>query len=107
MPTDSRPVTELVAMMQPTGRVRTARRRVAAALLVLGVAVSAAVSAALIGQTVTSLTGNRDRLWILGRAAGLTAYALLLLLVALGLLLSHPWRTRVRRPSAATGSGCT
>jgi hypothetical protein len=71
-------------------------------LVVGGVAVSTALSAALVGRAFVGLSGNRDQLWILGRAAGLTAYVLLFLLVIFGLLLSHPWRTRVRRPSTAT-----
>jgi hypothetical protein len=71
-------------------------------LLVVGVCISAATSAALVGHTVAGVSGNRDRLWILGRAAGLSAYLLLVLLVLLGLVLSHPWRTRLQRPSAAT-----
>jgi hypothetical protein len=38
---------------------------------------------------------------MLGRASGLTTYVLLVLLVSMGLVLSHPWRTRIRRPSSA------
>lgn len=40
--------------------------------------------------------------WILGRATGLTAYLLLLLLSVVGLLLAHPHRGRWTRPSALT-----
>jgi hypothetical protein len=40
--------------------------------------------------------------WILGRATGLTAYVLLLLLSVVGLLLAHPHRGRWTRPSALT-----
>ena len=71
-------------------------------LIVLGVALSAGVSAWLIGRSVVAVSGDRNGPWILGRAAGFTSYVLLMLLVALGLVLSHPWRTRFARPSAAT-----
>ncbi|MGZ4625420.1 MAG: hypothetical protein ACXV3S_03845, partial [Kineosporiaceae bacterium] len=37
-----------------------------------------------------------------GRAAGLTSYLLLVLLVAVGLVLAHPRRALVRRPSPLT-----
>jgi len=39
---------------------------------------------------------------ILGRAAGITSYLLLVGLVLFGLVLSHPARARWRRPSSAT-----
>lgn len=45
--------------------------------------------------------GNRKAPWIIGRAAGVSSYLLLVGLVLLGLLLSHPWRTRATRPSPA------
>jgi hypothetical protein len=48
------------------------------------------------------VSGDRNAPWILGRAAGLSSYVLLVLLVAMGLVLSHPGRVRIRRPSAAT-----
>jgi hypothetical protein len=68
----------------------------------VGVAASAAVSAWLVGVGVQRVAGDRNAPWILGRAAGVTSYLLLVLLVSFGLLLSHPWRTRWRRPSTAT-----
>lgn len=71
-------------------------------VLVLAVMVSAATSAWLIGRGVTSVVGYQQAPWIFGRAAGITAYVLLVALVAFGLLLSHPWRTRVAWPSSAT-----
>src|SRR4051794_20742319 len=37
--------------------------------------------------------------WVVGRAVGLTAYLLLVALVILGLLLSHPGARRLRWPS--------
>jgi hypothetical protein len=81
----------------PSGPVRAAK---AVALTIL-VTASAAGTSWLIGFGVTQVSGNQQAPWILGRAAGATAYLLLVALVALGLFLSHPWRTRVRRPSAA------
>ena len=73
-----------------------------ALLLALLVAASAGVSAWLVGRAVLGVRGNQQAPWILGRAAGVTTYLLLVALVAMGLVLSHPWRTRVARPSAAT-----
>jgi hypothetical protein len=47
---------------------------------------------------VGAVAGDRNAPWIVGRASGIAAYLLLVALVALGLLLSHPRRTRWRRP---------
>jgi hypothetical protein len=69
--------------------------------LALAITASAGVSAWLVGQAVLSVSGNQQAPWILGRAAGVTSYLLLVALVALGLVLSHPWRTRIARPSSA------
>jgi len=65
-------------------------------------AISAGVTGVLVGTAAGSLSGNRMAPWIVGRAAGLSAYLLLVALVLLGLVLSHPWRSRWRRPSSAT-----
>lgn len=73
-----------------------------AAAIAIGITVSAATSAWLIGRGVVAVAGNKQAPWILGRAAGVTSYVLLLALVTVGLLLSHPWRTRYARPSTAT-----
>ena len=70
--------------------------------IVLGIAISTGVSSWLVGNAISSVAGNRNELWLLARAAGITSYLLLVLLVPLGLVLSHPWRTRVRRPIPAT-----
>jgi hypothetical protein len=70
--------------------------------LVLASTVSAALTAGLIGRAAQSLAGNRMAPWILGRAAGVCSYLLLVTLVLTGLVLSHPWRSRVRRPATAT-----
>lgn len=79
-----------------------ARRAARAVGLGVGVAVSAGLSAYLVAHSVLGVRGNKMAPWILGRAAGVTTYLLLVTLVAMGLLLSHPWRTRVARPSTAT-----
>lgn len=90
-------------LVRPTPRTRTVRQRWARGLaLVAVVTASASATGWLVGLGVGRVAGNRQAPWIIGRAAGVTAYLLLLGLVVLGLVLSHPWRTRVSRPSAAT-----
>ena len=64
--------------------------------------VSAALSGWLVGTTAVAVSGDRNAPWIIGRAAGLSAYLLMVLLVGTGLVLSHPARSRLRRPRAAT-----
>jgi hypothetical protein len=56
----------------------------------------------LVGVALQRVSGDRMEPWIVGRAAGVAAYLLLVALVLLGLALSHPWRTRVAWPG--TGS---
>ena len=63
---------------------------------------SAALTSWLVGMGITSVVGDRMAPWILGRAAGITSYLLLVALTLFGLVLSHPSRARWRRPSAAT-----
>jgi hypothetical protein len=70
--------------------------------LVAAVTASGGVAGALIASGFRSVSGNRMAPWIIGRAAGITSYLLLVALVLLGLVLSHPWRTRLTRPSPAT-----
>ena len=70
--------------------------------LVLGVTMSAIVSSFLIGTAVSSIASDRMAPWILGRAAGISSYVLLVALVVMGLLLSHPRRAQWNRPSSAT-----
>jgi hypothetical protein len=65
-------------------------------------ALSAAVTGWALGQAAQAVAGDRAAPWIVGRAAGLAAYVLLALLVATGLLLSHPASARLRRPTAPT-----
>lgn len=80
----------------------TSRRVARDVVLAITITASAVVSCWLLGVAATSLLGNRNAPWIVGRAAGITSYLLLVSLVVLGLLLSHPWRTRFRRPLATT-----
>jgi len=79
--------------------VAAAAQRVTLTVLV---ALSAAVTSWLIGRGFATVSGNTMAPWILGRAAGVTSYLLLVLLVGMGLVLSHPWRSRFERPSTAT-----
>ena len=69
--------------------------------LVIAVTLSAIATSALIGIAVSSIATDRMAPWILGRAAGITSYLLLVVLVILGLLLSHPRRAQWSRPSSA------
>jgi hypothetical protein len=85
------------------GRARALLARALYALLtVIAVTVSTGASAWLVGRAFTGVSGNKQAPWILGRAAGITSYVLLVALVAMGLVLSHRWRTRFARPSTAT-----
>jgi len=68
----------------------------------LAASLSAAVTGVLIGSAIGVVEGHRMAPWMIARATGISAYLLLVLLVVLGLLLSHPSRTRVARPSPAT-----
>jgi hypothetical protein len=72
------------------------------AVLVLGAAASGAATGALLGTGWRAVSGNHQAPWIVGRAAGISSYLLLVALVATGLVLSHPWRTGWRRPGPAT-----
>jgi hypothetical protein len=56
----------------------------------------------LLGRAAKHVAGDHNAPWIVGRASGITAYLLLVAVVAMGLLLSHPWRTRLRHPSSVT-----
>jgi len=68
----------------------------------LAATLSSAVTGVLIGSAIGVVEGHRMAPWMIARATGISAYLLLVLLVVLGLLLSHPSRTRVARPSPAT-----
>ena len=88
---------------EPAGvRLRSAARRTAALLaLAFGFAASAAATGYLVGRAAGSVAGDRNAPWIIGRAGGIAAYLFLVLLVATGLVLSHPARSRLRGPSSA------
>lgn len=75
-------------------------RAASATALVVATTVSAGITSWLIGSAAKSVSGRRTEPWIIGRAAGVTSYLLLVSLVLVGLALSHPWRTRLRRPNA-------
>ena len=83
-------------------RPRTPRRTVRTLGVALAGMVSVGTTGALVGVAAGSVSHNRMAPWIIGRAAGISAYLLLVALVLLGLLLAHPSRTRLRRPSSAT-----
>lgn len=70
--------------------------------LVVLVTVSAVGTSWLIGTAVQRVAGDKMAPWILGRSAGITSYLLLVGLVAFGLVLSHPARSRIRIPSSTT-----
>jgi sulfoxide reductase heme-binding subunit YedZ len=71
------------------------RRRV---IDILAITAGSGLAAWLAGRAVGAVAGDRNAPWIVGRASGIAAYLLLVALVVLGLLLSHPRRTRWRRP---------
>jgi hypothetical protein len=78
------------------------RRPVAASVaLVVLVTVSAVVTSVLIGVAVTAASDDGDASDTFARAAGITAYLLLVVLVLTGLVLSHPAGARWTRPSVA------
>jgi hypothetical protein len=79
-------------MSPETGRSRWALRDV------LVISAGSGLAAWLAGRAMSAVAGDRNAPWIVGRASGIAAYLLLVALVALGLLLSHPRRTRWRRP---------
>jgi hypothetical protein len=72
------------------------------AAIIVGVTVSAVLTFWLIGVAATTVSGNKMAPWIVGRASGIASYVLLMALVLLGLVLSHPWRARYTWPSTAT-----
>jgi hypothetical protein len=71
---------------------RPLRHPVAAAL---GAAVSLGVTGTVAGKVISQVAGDRMAPWIIGRASGVCAYVLLVALVLLGLVLSHPARARL------------
>lgn len=73
--------------------------------LAVAVLASAAATGLAGGVALDTLRGTSKLTWLLGRASGLTSYVLLLALVTTGLVLSHPWSRRMRRPTPAARLG--
>jgi hypothetical protein len=90
----------LTAVTAVTPARRTNRGARTAGMALAGMT-SAGLTGVFVGIAAGSVSGNRMAPWIIGRAAGVSAYLLLVVLVLLGLVLSHPWRNRLRRPSSA------
>lgn len=89
-------------MASDTANASTTLGRAATAVgVTAGTALSAALTGWAAGSVAQAVVGDRNAPWILGRAAGLASYGLLALLVGTGLVLSHPARARLRRPSPA------
>jgi hypothetical protein len=88
-----------VSAAAPSPATRPVRSALAAALVT---ALAGGSALAVLGRTVAAVTGQRQGPWILGRAAGVTAYALLSALVVTGLVLAHPRAARLRRPHPRT-----
>jgi DMSO/TMAO reductase YedYZ heme-binding membrane subunit len=85
---------------RPTARsMSTAERAVVNVLLVLCALISFALTVTAVAGITDSLRGNQMAPWILGRASGFTSYGLLVLLVLMGLVLSHPGSRRLSWPS--------
>ena len=63
---------------------------------------AAGASSWLVARGVLALSREPMGPWLLARAGGLTSYLLLVTLVCTGLVLAHPWRTRITRPTTAT-----
>jgi hypothetical protein len=72
------------------------------ALIVALVTLSGVLTCVLIGTAVHLALGDEAAEGALARAAGITAYLLLVALVMTGFVLSHPGRARVLRPSTGT-----
>lgn len=74
----------------------------------VGAGLAAAVLAAnlvagyLVVRYAAPLAHNRDMPWIAGRTLGMAAFGALVLLVAVGLWMHHPWRARWRALHAET-----
>jgi len=91
-----------VPSVSPSSRVPPSSRSLApatAAGLVLGALAGVGTVLAAGRLAIETIQGDPAAAWLIGRASGLTSYLLLLALVSLGLLLSHPWARRFRRPT--------
>lgn len=80
----------------------TGRRAARPVLAMAAVTAAGGTASWLLGRTAAQVAGNQAAPWIVGRASGVTAYLLLVAVVAAGLLLAHPWRTRISRPTQVT-----
>jgi hypothetical protein len=69
------------------------------AALALGVSVSAVMTFRVVSGIIDTLGQSSMAPWMLGRASGFTSYVLMMALVLMGLLMSHPGANHVRRPS--------
>ena len=78
------------------------RGRAAIRRLMLLVIASTAATSLLVGLAVARALPHIDTHSVFARAAGVTAYVLLVLVVLTGLVLAHPWAARLRRPSPST-----
>jgi hypothetical protein len=87
------------AVAAPTAAAAAVAR---AGLRLLVVAAGGGATAWLLGLAAQRVAGDRNEAWIVGRASGITAFGLLVCVVAMGLVLAHPWRTRLRRPATVT-----
>lgn len=85
--------------MRSEGGSATPGRLLRGGLAVAGPGAAGGATAWLLGGAADAVAGDRHASWIVGRASGITAYLLLVLVVMMGLVLAHPWRARVRRPS--------
>lgn len=68
----------------------------------LAAAAAAVVSVVVAWQMARDALSAEAGTWLVGRAAGVTSYALLVLLVVTGLVLSHPWARHLQFPAART-----
>lgn len=71
--------------------------RTVASVLGGAVLIDGALGALIVGLAMAwrAVSGVSGITWVLGRAAGLTSYVLLVLLVASGLVMTHPWFRRL------------
>lgn len=63
---------------------------------------AAAGSIVIVWRMTQHTLGSQMAPWVLGRAAGVASYVILLLLVVTGLVLSHPWARHLSFPSPRT-----
>jgi hypothetical protein len=78
------------------------RRRATAVGLSCGALACLVTTLWTVAWIASRLHGNQSAPWLLARASGLTAYLLMLSLVLMGLLLSHPGAVLIRRVSRLT-----